>query len=539
MYKKLFIMLSLFGALTFIGEKCFAASGDVSLSPAVFDLSAAESFEVFVYVDTGGEDLGVFNMYLDFDTDDIEVDTSEGEDGIEAGSAATSYRIDVNTDNLSSGHYRFAGVCAENCANGSNVQIVKIYLKTTATFNSGSSDLSLRVNELSNTLGTAITTGSISGATVNVTSTDSSAPVISNLSPSEDLSSGTNSVTLSLSTNESATCKYSTNSGTSYASMTGSFSTTGGTIHSTTVTGLNDGNSYNYYIRCSDSSGNINTSDSVISFSVDSANSDSSDSSDGSSSEDTSSDDDNTSNGSDSSNSSNSSSDSTTSSNSNNNSSSNTSSNKKTNTFTKHLVLGTENEEVRVLQQTLNSLGYTVSATGLGSPGNETAYFGKKTLNALNAFQRAHNIPVTSSLDSTTRALLNNTSVAKASKTTTRYSWSRNLTIGSRGTDVLNLQKVLISKGYLTIKNPTTYFGPLTKSALIKYQRANGIAPAVGYFGPITRSHINKHNSGIGGTSKSTQGELSLKEIVNLFLALGIISEDKRDLALATVNAVE
>jgi glycosyltransferase involved in cell wall biosynthesis len=39
--------------------------------------------------------------------------------------------------------------------------------------------------------------------------------------------------------------------------------------------------------------------------------------------------------------------------------------------------------------------------------------------------------------------------------------------------------------------NETTKFGPATKAALIKYQKAKGISPAAGYFGPKTRASVN------------------------------------------------
>ena len=95
-----------------------------------------------------------------------------------------------------------------------------------------------------------------------------SPPVRSGGSPTGTLPSGTTSTTLSLSTNENATCRYSTTAGVSYSSMTNTFSTTGGTSHSTTVSGLSDGDSYSYCVRCQDDSGNVNTSDYGISFSV-------------------------------------------------------------------------------------------------------------------------------------------------------------------------------------------------------------------------------------------------------------------------------
>ncbi len=93
-------------------------------------------------------------------------------------------------------------------------------------------------------------------------------PQRSNASPSGTLPAGTTQATISLTTNEDATCRYSTVAGTAYDSMPNTFSTTGGTSHSSIVTGLTDGSSYTYYVRCQDLIGNPNTDDFPISFSV-------------------------------------------------------------------------------------------------------------------------------------------------------------------------------------------------------------------------------------------------------------------------------
>lgn len=94
------------------------------------------------------------------------------------------------------------------------------------------------------------------------------APVRSNGQPTGALSFCTTQTTVSLATNENATCKYSTAAGTSYASMANTFSITGATTHSTPISGLTIGSSYTYYIRCQDAAGNKNTDDYTISFSV-------------------------------------------------------------------------------------------------------------------------------------------------------------------------------------------------------------------------------------------------------------------------------
>ena len=86
--------------------------------------------------------------------------------------------------------------------------------------------------------------------------------------PAGVLLATTTEATLSLVTDDDATCRYGTTAGVAYASMANTFSTTGGTAHSTLLTGLASGTTYNYYVRCQDSTGKTNTDDYVISFAV-------------------------------------------------------------------------------------------------------------------------------------------------------------------------------------------------------------------------------------------------------------------------------
>jgi hypothetical protein len=79
----------------------------------------------------------------------------------------------------------------------------------------------------------------------------------------------------------------------------------------------------------------------------------------------------------------------------------------------------------------------------------------------------------------------------------------RNLALKSFGADVKALQQLLNTSGFTialtgsgSSGNETNRFGSLTKSALIKYQKAHGIAPATGYFGPATRAFITNKNGG-------------------------------------------
>ena len=95
---------------------------------------------------------------------------------------------------------------------------------------------------------------------------DTTPPTITITAPSGTLAANTAQVNISATTNESATCAYSTASGTAFASMT-QFTTTGNTSHATTISGLTNGTSYTFYVKCKDTAGNISI-DSSTSFSV-------------------------------------------------------------------------------------------------------------------------------------------------------------------------------------------------------------------------------------------------------------------------------
>lgn len=68
---------------------------------------------------------------------------------------------------------------------------------------------------------------------------------------------------------------------------------------------------------------------------------------------------------------------------------------------------------------------------------------------------------------------------------TTSYTFTSDLTVGSRGAGVTALQNLL------GVSPATGHFGALTKAAVIKYQLAKGISPAAGYVGAKTRAVLN------------------------------------------------
>ena len=76
--------------------------------------------------------------------------------------------------------------------------------------------------------------------------------------------------------------------------------------------------------------------------------------------------------------------------------------------FTRSLSLGIAGEDVRCLQRYLNGAGYTVSASGAGSPGNETTYYGSRTKSAVASWQAANGVsPAVGYFGSISRAKYN------------------------------------------------------------------------------------------------------------------------------------
>ncbi len=94
------------------------------------------------------------------------------------------------------------------------------------------------------------------------------------------------------------------------------------------------------------------------------------------------------------------------------------------------------------------------------------------------------------------------------------YNFGSDLTIGSIGDDVTELQKILIASGYLHIATPTGYFGPLTKAAVRLYQGAHGII-TTGYVGPLTRASLNQ---GASVSLSTTERLATLQKIMELYV---------------------
>jgi hypothetical protein len=97
---------------------------------------------------------------------------------------------------------------------------------------------------------------------------DTTAPIIINSGPSGKQTSS--SVTIFVTTDENATCKYDTTDKT-YSSMSNSLTASSNNRnHTKSITGLSDSAAnYVYFVRCNDTSGNLQTIGTSVSFYVD------------------------------------------------------------------------------------------------------------------------------------------------------------------------------------------------------------------------------------------------------------------------------
>jgi uncharacterized delta-60 repeat protein len=78
--------------------------------------------------------------------------------------------------------------------------------------------------------------------------------------------------------------------------------------------------------------------------------------------------------------------------------------------------------------------------------------------------------------------------------------FTTDLYFGMVDPEVRLLQKYLNTHGFIvtTTGNGSpgqeiNRFGPATRAALVKFQKANKISPSAGYFGPLTRGYVNSH----------------------------------------------
>ncbi len=208
-------------------------------------------------------------------------------------------------------------------------------------------------------------------------------------------------------------------------------------------------------------------------------------------------------------------------------------------TLTRNLLPSNKGEEVKILQNFLIS-------QGLLSADSNTGYFGPATQKAVQDFQKARGLVSSGDFWTTgygmvgpaTRAMINSitgsaTVNTSTTNTTATVPLVRNLSRGSEGSDVTILQNFLISQGYLAPGNAIGYFGPLTETAIKKFQASQNIVSAgtpqttgYGNVGSMTRAKINAflgaNNLPIGTSNTTLQAQIQAlqQQVQELMLKL-------------------
>lgn len=104
------------------------------------------------------------------------------------------------------------------------------------------------------------------------------------------------------------------------------------------------------------------------------------------------------------------------------------------------------------------------------------------------------------------QAAQTSSSSSSSSMMTSGHVYNVDLTIGSKGDDVVALQTLLVAKGFLVMPAGVSmgYFGGLTKSAVAAWQASEGISPTAGYVGPKSRAALNAMASTTTTTTSTT-----------------------------------
>ena len=171
------------------------------------------------------------------------------------------------------------------------------------------------------------------------------------------------------------------------------------------------------------------------------------------------------------------------------------------------LSFGDKGEVILACQKRLKELGYLTT-----TPDGE---YGNDTLAAVKLFQSRNDLVVDGYLGPSTRDILESSSAV-----------SNGLVIGDEGDTVKRVQQLLIKYGYMNSGSDTGYFGEVTNSAVIKFQKNNGLT-ADGNVGAKTMakltggSAVSAGGSG-GGTGAVDTGEAhtgSVQELLKVALS--------------------
>jgi len=177
--------------------------------------------------------------------------------------------------------------------------------------------------------------------------------------------------------------------------------------------------------------------------------------------------------------------------------------------ITRSLQEGMIDQDITTLHQELKALGYYA--------GEITETYTSTTREAVRSFQNAKGIAPTGIADVITRKAI--AASAKLLPVPVSSTVS-GLSEGSQGEAVRALQQKLKDLGYFS-SYVTGYFGPITRTAVIAFQKAKGIDP-VGFVGPKTQAALDTSGNPIAGPSF----------VFTRYLEFGMRGDEVRELQL-------
>jgi peptidoglycan hydrolase-like protein with peptidoglycan-binding domain len=215
------------------------------------------------------------------------------------------------------------------------------------------------------------------------------------------------------------------------------------------------------------------------------------------------------------------------------------------------LARGARGDLVAALQKALLARGVPV-------PGGADGVFGPATDTALRQFQRANGASATGVVSAQDASLLGLSAVAERSPASAPAAGSNpyvGLALGATGSKVKTLQQALIASGVSVRGGADGAFGPATKTALVTYQRWNGLSPS-GTVDADTASRLGlgaaapaPGNSGYAGLAVGSRGA-KVKELQQALIATGLTVRGGADgvfgpatkaalIAFQSVNGIE
>jgi peptidoglycan hydrolase-like protein with peptidoglycan-binding domain len=141
---------------------------------------------------------------------------------------------------------------------------------------------------------------------------------------------------------------------------------------------------------------------------------------------------------------------------------------------------------------------------GINVVGGADGVFGPQTRRSVSAFQRLHGIAQTGTVDAATDAALVKASGGAAAPTTPSSSYV-GLRVGSTGPTVTKLQQAIMATGLVVRGGADGVFGRHTRTALLTYQRVNGL-PQTGIVDEAVARLLGLLSSGASPAGGSTAG---------------------------------